>query len=86
MGCAAAGMGVAMVPASVVETYPHPDALSVHPLPSGRNAVWTVLISRKGAMGPNLTAFIDILKEESPPLGATPLPRRKPKAPTKLAA
>jgi DNA-binding transcriptional LysR family regulator len=86
MGCAAAGMGVAMVPASVVETYPHPEALSVHPLPSGKNAVWTVLISRKGAMGPNLTAFIDILKEDSPPIGATPLPRRKPKAPTKLAA
>lgn len=86
MGCAAAGMGVAMVPASVVETYPHPDALSVHPMPSGKNAVWTVLISRKGAMGPNLNAFIEILKEDAPPRGATPLPRRKPKAPTKLAA
>jgi DNA-binding transcriptional LysR family regulator len=86
MGCAAAGMGVAMVPASVVETYPHPEALSVHLLPSGRNEVSTVLICRKGTMGPNLNALIEILKEDAPPLDATPLPRRKPKAPTKLAA
>jgi hypothetical protein len=37
-------------------------------------------------MAPNLNAFVEILKENAPPLGATPLPRRKPKAPTKLAA
>ena len=86
MGCAAAGMGVAMIPLSVLDSFPHRAALSVHPLPSGKNEVWTVLISRKGAMAPNLNALIEILKEDAPPIGATPLPRRKPKAPTKLAA
>jgi DNA-binding transcriptional LysR family regulator len=86
MGCAAAGMGVAMVPASVVETYTHPEALSVHPLPPGKDDVLTVLITRKGMNGPNLKALIDILNEDKPPIGATPLPRRKPKASTKLAA
>lgn len=86
MGCAAAGMGVAMVPASVVETYPHPEALSVHPLPAGKGEAWTVLISRKGVSGPNLNALLEILNEDAPPRGATPLPRRKSKVPAKLAA
>ena len=65
LGCAAAGMGVALMPRSVLSGFPHAACLSVHALPAPHHRARTVLIWRKGASSPRLSALIDVLKEPS---------------------
>jgi DNA-binding transcriptional LysR family regulator len=61
LGCVAAGMGVALLPKSVLSTFPESKRLKVHRLPPGENRAETVLIWRKGAGSPNIKALQDIL-------------------------
>lgn len=61
LGCVAAGMGIALLPRSVLSTFPESKRLTVHRLPPGENRAETVLIWRKGAGSPNITALQDIL-------------------------
>jgi DNA-binding transcriptional LysR family regulator len=61
--CVAAGMGVALLPRSVLTTFPESKRLTVHRLPSGENRADTVLIWRKGASSPNIEALREILSE-----------------------
>ena len=61
LGCVAAGMGVALLPRSVLSTFPESKRLTVHTLPPGQNRAETVLIWRKGAGSPNIRALQDIL-------------------------
>jgi DNA-binding transcriptional LysR family regulator len=61
LGCVAAGMGVALLPKSVLSTFPESKRLSVQQLPPGENRADTVLIWRKGAGSPNIKALQDIL-------------------------
>lgn len=61
LGCVAAGMGVALLPKSVLSTFPESKRLTVHRLPAGENRAETVLIWRKGAGSPNIKALQDIL-------------------------
>jgi DNA-binding transcriptional LysR family regulator len=61
LGCVAAGMGVALLPKSVLTTFPESKRLTVHHLPSGENRAETVLIWRKGASSPNIEALREIL-------------------------
>lgn len=63
LSCAAAGMGVAMVPRSVLGAFPHAACLSVHPLPPGQHRAHTSLIWRKGARSPRVSALIDVLED-----------------------
>src|SRR5262249_37470168 len=49
LGCVAAGMGIALVPKSVLTGFPARRQLSLHSLPSGQNRAATLLIWRKGA-------------------------------------
>ena len=49
LGCVVAGMGVALLPKSVLTTFPEGKRLTVHTLPPGENRAETVLIWRKGA-------------------------------------
>ena len=61
LGCAAAGMGISLVPESILSTFPERGRLSVHPLPPGQDRAQTVLIWRKGAASPKIDALIDVL-------------------------
>src|SRR5215470_6338516 len=61
LGCVAAGMGVALLPRSVLTTFPESKRLTVHRLPPGENRAETVLIWRKGANSPNIEALRQIL-------------------------
>jgi DNA-binding transcriptional LysR family regulator len=61
LGCVAAGMGVALLPKSVLSTFPESRRLRVHRLPPGENRADTYLIWRKGAGSPKIQALRDVL-------------------------
>jgi DNA-binding transcriptional LysR family regulator len=61
LGCALAGMGAALLPKSVLATFPEATRLISHPLPKGKNILKTFYIWRKGPPPPNVTALGDIL-------------------------
>ncbi len=63
LGCVVAGMGAAMLPRSVLSTFPESKRLSVHTLPRGEDLARTVLIWRKGAGSPKIEALAAILSE-----------------------
>ena len=62
LGCVVAGMGIALIPKSVLATFPDRRLLSVHPLGRTENRAWTVLIWRRGAGFANVQAMRDILQ------------------------
>jgi len=62
LGCVAAGMGIALIPKSVLTTFPESKRLGVHHLPPGENRAEIVLIWRKGASSPNIQALRDIVQ------------------------
>jgi DNA-binding transcriptional LysR family regulator len=62
LGCVVAGMGVAMIPKSVLTTFPERRRLSVHALASGENRMKIDLAWRIGAGSPNVTALGRILQ------------------------
>jgi DNA-binding transcriptional LysR family regulator len=64
LGCAVAGMGIAMVPRLVLKTFPDSKLLSVHPLPAQFHIAPTVFIRRKGAVSPKVGALIEVLLEQ----------------------
>ncbi len=57
LSCAVAGMGVSLLPKSVLATFPDADKLNLHPLPKDRRTAETVLIWRKGADSPRVAAL-----------------------------
>lgn len=61
LGCVAAGMGVALLPRSVLTTFPESKRLRVHRLPPGQNSLETYLIWRKGAGSPKIVALRNLL-------------------------
>lgn len=61
LGCVLVGMGITLLPRSVLATYPERKRLSLHPLPAGRNKAWTMLFWRKGAGSPKIDALAEIL-------------------------
>lgn len=63
LGCAAAGMGMSLLPLSVLDTFPERRRLSVHRLGPDENRVRTFLIWRKGARSPKIDALLDVLKD-----------------------
>jgi DNA-binding transcriptional LysR family regulator len=64
-GCAVAGMGIGLMPRIVLKTFPEVGHLSIHPLPPGLSRAPTVLIWRKGAKSPKVTALLEILTGRS---------------------
>ncbi len=72
LGCVAAGMGVALLPRSVLDTFPERRRVSVHEPPAGLNRAMTILIWRKGAYSPKLEAFELILRAKSDVARARP--------------
>ncbi len=67
LGCVAAGMGIALIPKSVLTTFPESKRLGVHRLPPGENRAEIVLIWRKGASSPNIQALRDIVQRPMAP-------------------
>ncbi len=61
MGCVVVGMGVALLPGSVLDTFPENHLLSRHTPPPGLDKAETLLIWRKGAMSPKIDALVEIL-------------------------
>ena len=76
LGCAVAGMGISMVPRMVLKTFPDLKLLSVHTMPPQFSVAPTVLIRRKGAVSPKVSALIEVLMEQ-PDVKALPSRRRK---------
>lgn len=71
LGCAAAGMGIALMPRSVLGGFPRADCLSVHALPPPQNRAQTVLIWRRGARSARVNALIEVLSAVRSPAGTT---------------
>lgn len=66
LGCVVAGMGVALLPRSVLTTFPESKRLKIHSLPPGQNRAETNLIWRKGAGSPKIQALRELLGEPRP--------------------
>ncbi|MET0650961.1 MAG: LysR substrate-binding domain-containing protein, partial [Hyphomicrobiaceae bacterium] len=70
LGCVIAGMGVSLLPKSVLDAYPERKRLSVHNLSAGHDRAQTMLFWRKGADSPKVRALVEILltqrRTESP--------------------
>ncbi len=62
LGCVLVGMGVALLPRSVLSTFPEAKRLSLHSLPPGQNSLTTAFAWRRGARSAKVDAMIDILK------------------------
>ena len=60
LGCVLAGMGIALVPKSVLPTVPESKRLKIHRLPRGENRYETLLIWRKGISSPNVQALREV--------------------------
>ncbi|MCW5258232.1 LysR family transcriptional regulator [Verminephrobacter aporrectodeae subsp. tuberculatae] len=61
LGCVAVGMGIALVPRSVLGTYVERERLSVHALPPPYSRALTRLVWRKNAPGPSILALSRVL-------------------------
>ncbi|MGN6579883.1 MAG: LysR substrate-binding domain-containing protein [Bordetella sp.] len=66
LGCCVAGMGVALIPAAVLDTYTERARLSVHKLKGEFGSVQTLLIWRKDALQPKVSALVNLLRETQP--------------------
>jgi len=62
LGCAVAGMGVALLPRGLLEIFPQRERLSVHALPAALGRTHTQLVWRKGAPSSNVVALAQILQ------------------------
>lgn len=63
LGCCIAGMGVAMIPAAVLDTYTERDRLSVHRLKGDFRTVKIMLIWRKDSPQPKVGVLASLLRE-----------------------
>lgn len=61
LGCVLAGMGAALLPKSVLTTFPESTRLKVHKLEAGEDRLHTLLVWRKGAFSPKVKALAEIL-------------------------
>lgn len=64
LGCCAAGMGVALMPMRVLDTYSERARLSVHPLKGDFRRVRTLLAWRRDAPQTKVAALAALLKEK----------------------
>ena len=65
LGCVVAGMGISLLPKSVLTTFPERKRLSVHHLARPENCAQTVLIWRKGAGSANVRALEEMLRSKA---------------------
>ncbi len=67
LGCCVAGMGVALIPAAILDTYTQRARLSVHTLPRPFQTMRIQLIWRKDAPQPKVKALIGLLAQDGTP-------------------
>lgn len=65
LGCVLAGMGAALLPASVLLTFPESKRLQIHQLPPGEDSLNTLLVWRRGLATPNVRALSEILCKDA---------------------
>jgi DNA-binding transcriptional LysR family regulator len=63
LGCCAAGMGVALMPAAVLDTYTERARMSEHKLGGNLTSVRTMYIARKDSRQPKVAALGRLLGE-----------------------
>lgn len=63
LGCAVAGMGVALLPRGLLEGFPGRNQLGIHPLPAALRRAQTLLVWRKGNQSAALAALARLLRE-----------------------
>ncbi|WP_299782869.1 LysR substrate-binding domain-containing protein [uncultured Roseobacter sp.] len=63
LGCVLTGMGAALVPHSVISTFPESKRLRVTRLPEGQNKLRTLMIWPKGVKSPKVDALRQVLQE-----------------------
>ncbi|MFT3778414.1 MAG: LysR substrate-binding domain-containing protein [Ottowia sp.] len=63
LGCCVAGMGVALIPAAVLDTYTERARLSEHKLKGDFRAVRTMLVWRKDSPQPKVKLLADLIRE-----------------------
>ncbi|MBV9272826.1 MAG: LysR family transcriptional regulator [Verrucomicrobia bacterium] len=69
IGCVSAGLGVTMLPLSVIQSYANRGEIAVHRLPADEGRVETVFITRRGSVhSPALAEFIRVLREHAEPV------------------
>lgn len=61
LACVVVGMGAALLPKSVLETFPERHLIRTHKLPKGLDRAATLLIWRKDAASANVVALRDVL-------------------------
>lgn len=64
LGCCVAGMGVALIPAAVLDTYTERARLSEHKLKGDFRSVKTLLVWRKDTPQPKIKALADLIRED----------------------
>ncbi len=70
LGCVVAGMGIALMPKTVLAGFPENTRLQVHELPSDEDNALTVLVWRKGANSPNIQALRELIVEQGAPISS----------------
>ena len=65
LACVVAGGGVALMPLSMLETLPGREAVAVHHLAEPFDHTTTWLMWRKGMLGANLKAWIEVIEAEA---------------------
>ncbi|MEI9427889.1 LysR family transcriptional regulator [Mesorhizobium sp. Cs1299R1N3] len=70
LGCVAAGMGIALMPKSVLSGFPESSRLRLHELPSGDDSLLTVLFWRRGANSSNVQALRNLLPQQVFPIAS----------------
>ena len=65
LGCVMTGMGAALVPHSVISTFPEKVRLRVNRLPEGQNRLKTLLIWPKNVRSAKVVALRRLLQETS---------------------
>lgn len=64
LGCVLAGMGAALLPLSVVETFPEAQRLRITRLPRGSDSLDTLLAWPRGASSPKIAALRAVIEED----------------------
>ncbi len=65
LGCVLAGMGAALVPESVLETFPEARRLRITPMPKGSELLRTLLVWPKGASSPKTAALASVVADHA---------------------
>lgn len=65
LGCVLTGMGAALVPKSVIATFPESRRLRINTLPDGQNRIRTLLIWPRNSRSPKIDGLRRILQDEA---------------------